>query len=503
VKRAVFFIVLLPACSLSGIDRFDREECDVDSCCTDLNTSMPTGDPCLTWQSAGMYCEPLARDMDGDDARDPACPGAAPEDCDDADPARSPIAAEICDGVDNDCNDLVDDAPSAAGIAGGMLAELEASATQIEMTAARDGSEIVIAAFETDEIHLVRGPAGAATPVLDDGDVLISDGTIDLTLIDGVGPLASVGNGRYAMLAHAFGCPRWVLARIEPAGAEIFSDVHEFGLPKLDGSCMTDTSPVGPAAMAADEDGDLAIAWLEDGGARACGTASSAPIVLTGGRVASGTTDVAAAAMQAGMSDDASPPALLAIGDDDFLMAAANAGTIELRRLSFEEGSLEVDGSTVIHTETANGGDLHLALGPSDATNVTFVLSWREGCAAGSRVLAAAYSLARASSSPSRIGAVLEVATGSALRAPRAVWQPRSSEWAIAWRSGGLGVSVQRYLVDFAPIGGPVAIIETAGVSLVPALVARPDGPLYGVDVARFEEASASIHAATFGCAPP
>ncbi len=35
--------------------------------------------------------------------------GVSPGDCDDADAARFPTATEACDGVDNDCNDIVDD----------------------------------------------------------------------------------------------------------------------------------------------------------------------------------------------------------------------------------------------------------------------------------------------------------------------------------------------------------------------------------------------------------
>ncbi len=46
------------------------------------------------------------RDRDGD--------GHACLDCNDADPAIHPGAGELCDGVDNDCDGLIDDAPSCA-----------------------------------------------------------------------------------------------------------------------------------------------------------------------------------------------------------------------------------------------------------------------------------------------------------------------------------------------------------------------------------------------------
>jgi hypothetical protein len=43
-------------------------------------------------------------DADGDGHR-------ATEDCDDADPRVNPAMPELCDGLDNDCNEFVDDAP--------------------------------------------------------------------------------------------------------------------------------------------------------------------------------------------------------------------------------------------------------------------------------------------------------------------------------------------------------------------------------------------------------
>lgn len=77
------------------------------------------GDPCTT-----DSCDPgtgkcvyqsVSRDNDGDGYKGPAPghavgdPGACGDDCDDTSAAAHPGAKEICDGVDNDCNGIVDD----------------------------------------------------------------------------------------------------------------------------------------------------------------------------------------------------------------------------------------------------------------------------------------------------------------------------------------------------------------------------------------------------------
>jgi hypothetical protein len=69
----------------------------------------PTGSPCTASQMCDEtddMCTEACRDSDADGARDARCGGT---DCDDARASVHPGAAEVCDGLDNDCNFLVDD----------------------------------------------------------------------------------------------------------------------------------------------------------------------------------------------------------------------------------------------------------------------------------------------------------------------------------------------------------------------------------------------------------
>jgi hypothetical protein len=58
-------------------------------------------------------------DLDGDgygSPGDPACPAGGAADCNDRSPAAHPGAVEICDGLDNDCDAVVDNPPVPAGV---------------------------------------------------------------------------------------------------------------------------------------------------------------------------------------------------------------------------------------------------------------------------------------------------------------------------------------------------------------------------------------------------
>ncbi len=73
-----------------------------------------TGDRCVSETGQCLF-EPLSFDLDGDDFKGPRPgfaagePGACGDDCDDSSPLAFPGGQEVCDGVDNDCNGIVDD----------------------------------------------------------------------------------------------------------------------------------------------------------------------------------------------------------------------------------------------------------------------------------------------------------------------------------------------------------------------------------------------------------
>lgn len=109
-------LALLSSCSLMGLGEFDIGECTDNEQCQSLNDAEGITDAdCMAYQCrkdrAG--CELRKRDLDGDGVYAAACADSGDADCDDDDENRSPHREETCDGVDNDCDLVIDESLSA------------------------------------------------------------------------------------------------------------------------------------------------------------------------------------------------------------------------------------------------------------------------------------------------------------------------------------------------------------------------------------------------------
>lgn len=112
----VAFVTLgsaLAGCSLLD-DSLRVMRCESDAECAQLVSDDPD---CLVFRCMSARCAPVVRDDDGDgagraDCVDRYCTDAtgtcAARDCDDGDPTVRPGATEVCNGVDDDCNGLLD-----------------------------------------------------------------------------------------------------------------------------------------------------------------------------------------------------------------------------------------------------------------------------------------------------------------------------------------------------------------------------------------------------------
>jgi alpha-tubulin suppressor-like RCC1 family protein len=96
----------LAACSLAGLDHAVLPVCATDGDCAALAARVddPDCDTFVCVPETGR-CMPATVDADSDGEPPIACGGT---DCDDADAARFAAATEICNGIDDDCDDLLD-----------------------------------------------------------------------------------------------------------------------------------------------------------------------------------------------------------------------------------------------------------------------------------------------------------------------------------------------------------------------------------------------------------
>ena len=95
---------------------------EVPGICSDFcadETDCPEGQDCLLFTNSGgdaqRICVPLDLCFDADEDTFGVGPGCRGPDCDDGDPQTNLLADEICDGVDNNCDDRIDENATGVG----------------------------------------------------------------------------------------------------------------------------------------------------------------------------------------------------------------------------------------------------------------------------------------------------------------------------------------------------------------------------------------------------
>jgi hypothetical protein len=165
--------VVTDDCEGAG-DRCRPVSCRDGVCVAGIEKRCDDGDPCTTDSCNGDTgaCEatPATLDLDGDGHRGPlpghlaGDAGSCGDDCDDTSAKAHPGGEELCDGVDNDCNGVIDDAASFIPLAGA-VAISDPSSTQAssgDLASTSLGFLATVNAATAQDAQIFARPLGAS-----------------------------------------------------------------------------------------------------------------------------------------------------------------------------------------------------------------------------------------------------------------------------------------------------------------------------------------------------
>lgn len=440
--------------------------------CDELNDLYPSGEECLRWacDEAADRCALLGADEDGDGAPPPRCAEPGQEaDCDDLDPERTPRADEVCDGVDNDCNGVVDDEAftvvrsSLGGITGSPNVESVAFAPH------NDGRTLSVGlgGFATNEpvgMVLPEGLESAGVPARIE---VSRDGETREALQSGAIGAAPLGEGFVVALETAsYGCRRVLLGALQVEGERLAlpfdedDDVLHFdeGLVNAEGGRCLDGEVRDLAVATVDNEVLVAYHLVEPDQPRTlCSSPEAlpapAPLLVSYGRQRTGAAtglarDEVAQALELTLSTDLAPPAVLAVGPGRWLVAVSGVdGQLEIHHIVREIVSDEAFPRLLHHQQItlasslseAPEGEPRLALGPSTDGEVTVGLATRRGCLGEAVTVMRwlSYGWEEAGGDAAvvvRSEQVIEASETGDQRSPSLAWWNGGGEWLVASR---------------------------------------------------------------------
>ncbi len=467
-------LVSVGACTLAGVgDGLDRQDgCTGEplSFCDELNAIAPSGDDCLTWQcSSSNVCELLRRDDDGDGAVRMGCVSSNQEpDCDDDDANRSPLATEICDGVDNDCNEISDDGAFTMGVPTDLETDVQSQYFDVDV-----GDTGATFAYVKEGSVNPWGTAHAATNADDSDKLTYRDGgdiPISEQLLQGIA-VATAGSATLLASASTSGL---LVGELDVSAALVDhggSGLNVLSTPSSLVAAAGDDSCRGEASCGV----LIAFVRADRHAVDSCDMGLEAEISdVQAVHLLSNVLTSATSPYLLGQTTDPSPPAIVSEGQGKWLAAVATATAVRVLRVTETDGTLSSE--ILLEISAAKAGEVALALAPEQ--NVLAV-AYRDGCGNAAEVKVATVDLN--TGSPAIIGSSSAPSTEAReARYPSLVWLGSPSDsYLLGWReSGGDQAFVAQVDGTGAILGTRIAAAAVDGSesSYYAGLLLRSDG---------------------------
>lgn len=525
MRRALLSLALLsPAgCFALKLDEFPAPRCASQMDCDYLNRAERIeAAACMRYQCAMQerVCVLAPRDDDGDGDPSPACGG---RDCDDANALRvgnpaNPRGREVCDGVDNNCNEIIDEGmflrgPAQAVVSGGAapttLVAAERIGGGVEVLV---GSQGTLGAVSSGMVQPLRYRSQIARPgMLEQRDdacpVLDASGNVGAgrcTFQEAA--LAPMDPTRWFLLSlNTSGCAQgqlragWFDAARQVVLAEPASPIA-VGIDVSRTSACTGArrSPAAPGATG------VALASLLAEGAPAkalgawsarardaagCGMSSNVEAMgfwLASTRLQDstqvsgvrGTNDSSPVVL--GMTAGSGAPAVSALGDAFSVAYGSVGGGLRVQVIpafAVPDGALDVSRMPFALTgPSATAVDAVVtAPGPVSGPVVELGVAWKDGCAAEGAVWFSRVSLDRtnpqgsrasdpvrlstAGSRPALVYATQPMVVPGARRGAVQVTAANAGGWLVAWSEGTRILARRVAAADGAPVDGEAAVL--------------------------------------------
>jgi hypothetical protein len=449
-------------CTFGGLDDYEIQSCDPglpqsqDPC----NRLSSSADTCMPFQcdAATRHCVQRTRDDDRDGDPPMRCGGT---DCDDANPAKSGKAPEICDGADNDCDGLVDEDALVAG----------AERTIAPTGALTSSSDPILA--PSDDAHrngLAAFISGTCVPFVSlepGGGGAVSGASGSCTVSDPNSaprqpyPLVRA-NGPAAVFAATSTCPagRFSYRAISnPVATLDFAcdSAHPVALPAVAAMPSTANANSGLAAWYEVAVGD------RDDPVGSCTSAKPATLaVLPIDVLASPTVTAANVLRTTELATSTRPPALLPVEQASGMLLASPLGA-DVGVWLVKSATTTLPAATRVPLANARAVALASRL---DGTTVRVAIAAEIGCRPTASISVAFGTIdaagALAFDPPIEVAPAAEIATNASI-----AWEPTLSEWWVAWIDSVPHAHLRRLSPSGTPIGGALDLGKTLPTVLV------------------------------------